>query len=325
MHQTPLVSIIIPVRSVNSYLKECLSQIGKLTYPTTEVFVFCDQKNGMPKMNRVQYIQTGPIGPAQKRDLAIKYAHGQIFAFIDDDAYPSSDWLTSAVAHFTNMQIAAVGGPGITPPKVDWTEAASGWVSASPIGAGPYTYRFLPGKQQYVEDYPSMNLLVRASEFSAIGGFDSHYYPGEDTKLCLDLIHRGKKILYEPKAIVYHHRRPLWRAHLKQNGNFGIHRGFFARVLPKTSAKLIYFLPTLMVLNVATLLTSLALFPSLSLLIVLPLLFYAIALLANAVWIGLSSKSLLQAIISIASVFVTHLWYGLRFVQGYLFTNHLAQ
>jgi GT2 family glycosyltransferase len=213
----------------------------------------------------------------------------------------------------------------MTPPRASFWEYASGWVSASPIGAGPYTYRFIPGQKQFVDDFPSMNLIVRKKEFTTVGGFDSHYYPGEDTKLCLDLIRLGKKILYEPRAVVYHHRRPLWSAHLRQNGNFGLHRGFFARILPQTSAKLIYFLPTFLVLTLALLCISKLFFPQFERIFTISISFYLVALLANSAWIVISSRNLAHGVIAVFSVFITHVWYGLRFIQGFLFTNHLKQ
>ena len=146
----------------------------------------------------------------RKTRLGGEKAKGEILAFIDDDAYPVGDWLKNIVRNFSNPIIVGVGGPGVTPPGVPWQEEASGWMSVSPLGAGPYTYRFLSGRKQFVDDYPSMNLSVIRSNFLAVGGFDSNYWPGEDTKLCLDLVNKQKKkIIYDPKVVVYHHRRPF--------------------------------------------------------------------------------------------------------------------
>ena len=56
-------------------------------------------------------IPTGKVRPAEKRDRGVRESNGEIVAIIDDDAYPESDWLTNAVRHFENPDIAAVGGP----------------------------------------------------------------------------------------------------------------------------------------------------------------------------------------------------------------------
>jgi glycosyltransferase involved in cell wall biosynthesis len=328
----PLVTIIvIDYKKINPYLIECLDAIQKQTFKNYEVILETDFPLVLkyPRLKIVDY-HGKYTPPAKKRDHGALIAKGKILAFIDDDASPNAHWLEKIVPHFNNKNIVGIGGPGVTPPDVTWQEAASGWVSASPIGAGPYTYRFLPGIKQFVDDYPSMNLSVRKEDFEMVGGYDSNFWPGEDTKLCLDLIQKtGKKIIYDPNVVVYHHRRPLWRGHLKQNGGFGLHRGFFARILPETSLRPIYFLPSIMLLGLCFILISLPFnIPLISFIRQLGLIIfglYIVGLVVNALWIFNMSKSVLQSLVSIPAIFVTHLWYGTKFIQGYLFTVKLKR
>ncbi len=346
-HQSlPKVSVIVvDYKKNNPYLIECLDAIGRQTYKNFEIILVCDYKVDLKYAKLRQKSYGHYVGPAEKRDAGAKMSQGEILAFIDDDAYPSQDWLKNLVPHFIDLDIAGVGGPGVTPPNVSWQESASGWASASPIGAGNYTYRFLPGRKQFVDDYPSMNLAVRKIDFVAVGGFDSNYWPGEDTKLCLDLTHKlGKKIIYEPKAMVYHHRRPIWSGHLKQNGNFGLHRGYFARILPKTSFKLIYFAPSFLVLGLFYLLFLSRLNqPPLNYFHVygwLAVKIYFLLLILNSLWIFSAivayqnklrteirnlKSVIIQPLLSIPVIFITHLWYGIRFLQGFLFTEKLVR
>lgn len=331
----PLVSIIIvDYKKNNPYLVECLDAIQKQNYKNFEIILVCDYKVDLsyPKLRQKSYGHY--VGPAEKRDEGAKMAKGEILAFIDDDAFPSEKWVENIIPHFKKKNIAGVGGPGVTPPGVSWQEEASGWASASPMGAAFYLYRFLSGKKQFVEDYPSMNLSVRKSDFDKVGGYDSNFWPGEDTKLCLDLTHKiNKKIIYDPKAVVFHHRRPIWRGHLKQNGNFGLHRGFFARILPETSLKLIYFLPSLLLLGLIYIIASLVLEPWKSSLLsnqisaigLYSFALYFFILFLNSLWILQKSQKLSQAALSIPVIFITHLWYGARFLQGFLFTTKLSR
>lgn len=329
--KNPMVSIIVvDYKKNNPYLVECLKAIQKQSYEYFEVILVTDYPVSLkyPKLRVKSYGHY--VGPAEKRDEGAKMSKGEILAFIDDDAYPSKDWLKRIVKHFKDSTIAGVGGPGITPPNVSWQEEASGWSSASPIGSGAYTYRFLPGKQRFVDDYPSMNLAIRKSDFEKVGGFDSSFWPGEDTKLCMDLTHKlGKKLVYDPEVVVYHHRRPIWKGHLKQNGSFGLHRGFFARILPKTSFKPIYFAPSALVAGILYILFLGHLnqepwnyiHSGLKLALVL----YIILLSLNSFWVLTRSKSLFQAVLSVPVIFVTHVWYGVRFLQGFLFTGKLTR
>jgi cellulose synthase/poly-beta-1,6-N-acetylglucosamine synthase-like glycosyltransferase len=333
----PKVSIIIiDYKENNPYLVECLEAIQKQSFKNYEVILVTDYKNNLiyPKLTKKHYGKY--VGPAEKRDDGAKMAKGEILAFIDDDAYPHKDWLKNLVKNIENKNIVGVGGPGVTPPNVSVLEEASGWASASPVGSGSYLYRFLPREKRFVDDYPSMNLAVLRKEFLEVGGYDSNYWPGEDTKLCLDLVSKtNKKIIYDPKVLVYHHRRPVLRPHLRQNGNFGLHRGFFAIVLPKTSLKPIYFLPSLLLLGITYIFISLILsfqrssgiytnFPLFTLALY-SFYIYFLLLLLNSLWIFTYSKKIVQSLLSIPVIFITHLWYGARFLQGLLFTDKLKQ
>lgn len=327
----PKVSVVVvDYKRDNPLLIECLSGIAKQSYRNFEVILLTDYPVDLsyPRLRKKAYGRY--VGPAIKRDEGARMAKGEILAFIDDDAYPVKGWLKEIVETFKDLRVAAVGGPGVTPPMVPWQEELSGWFSASPIGGGPFTYRFIPGKTMEVDDYPSVNLAVRRGDFMAVGGFDSNFWPGEDTKLCLDLVHKlKKKIIYNPKAVVCHHRRPLFLKHFRQNGNFGIHRGYFARILPKTSFRLEYFGPSLLLIGWLYLLVywlaghglGLDGFRELKTIYNVGLvvsLVYISAVLVNGLWIARVSGNVSYGVLSVPITLATVLWYGLRFIQGFL-------
>jgi len=325
----PKVSIIIPARSVNDYLKESIPHILNLDYQNFEILVFPDSESG-EEFEKTRIIPVSKMGPAPKRNLSLKYGQGEIFAFLDDDAYPSRDWLKKAVSYFQNPEIAAVCGPGLTPFDDSINQKASGWVLASFLGGGPQAhYRFLAKSKREVDDYPSMNLIVRRTDFEAIKGFDSHFWPGEDTHLCLGLTKKlGKKIIYDPEVLVYHHRRALFIPHLKQVSRYGLHRGHFARILPETSRRLTYFLPSFFLLFLLG--TPLFLLLALKIFGLKPIIinqlfsaylfvigFYWLALLMTAFWVYLKEKSFKIAFLVMPGIFSTHLCYGFYFVRGF--------
>ncbi|MBU1322752.1 glycosyl transferase, partial [Patescibacteria group bacterium] len=141
---------------------------------------------------------------------------------------------------------------------------------------------------RFVDDYPTFNFLVKKKDFLAVNGFNTQFWPGEDTKLCLDLTHKlGKKILYHPDILVFHHRRPIFLPHLSQISRYGFQRGRFVRLFPQTSLRPAYFLPLLLPI----------IFP-----------FYFLALFYTA----LIHHSLLLA----PAIFLTHLTYAIFFLKG---------
>lgn len=326
-------SVIIAVEAVGPYLRENISRLLEMDFQDFEILLFLSEPSE-ESFSKTRIVVSPDLAslPALRRDLAIGEAQGEILAFIDDDAYPSRRWLSEALKHFDDPKVAAVGGPGVTPPQDDWRQQVSGWAQASPLGGSwQVFFRFRPiDRRREVDDYPSMNLLVRKSDFAMVGGFDSSYYPGEDTKLCLDLtLKLSKKIVYDPAVLVYHHRRRIFMPHLIQVGRYGLHRGFFARTLPQTSRRLIYFLPSVfllfVVLTPVTILISRTFNPSfsffnfarLSVLYLAVILFYGLLLLFNSLWVWRRCRSFKIALWLMPVIFATHLWYGFQFIRGF--------
>ena len=89
MNNPIIYSIIIPFKSWSKELDECLVHIQKLSYSMFEVILLPDEEVVSPGFGfSLEIIPTGPINPAQKRDIGAKKAGGAYLAFIDDDAYP---------------------------------------------------------------------------------------------------------------------------------------------------------------------------------------------------------------------------------------------
>ena len=168
------VSIIIPVKEINDYIRQAMKYYANLEYDDYEILIFPDHMSD-EEFSHTRIIPSGEVGPADKRDMALQYAKGEIFAFIDDDAYPGKDWLKNAVAYFEDPEIGAVGGPAVTAPDDDIWQQASGKIYESFLCSGGYTYRYLPKEEREVDDLPSVNLIVRRNIFEQIGGYDSNY------------------------------------------------------------------------------------------------------------------------------------------------------
>src|SRR5207245_5516474 len=134
-------------------------------------------------------------------------------------------------------------------------QKASGEILSSFLGAGPLSFRHSAKLPRKCDDLPTVNLIVRRSTFKEIGGFNSEYWPGEDTKFCLDLVYGlGMDALYAPDVLVYHHRRVLFVPHLKQIAGYGLHRGYFSKKFPENSRRPLYFIPSILAVGMPALL-----------------------------------------------------------------------
>jgi GT2 family glycosyltransferase len=314
IEEEPSVSIIIAFQKPGDYLRKSLAAIEKLHYQNYEVILLPDEPMKSTGEG-ITVIPTGPIGPPMKRDIGAREAKGEIIAFIDDDAYPREDWLKNAVRDFSDDTIAAIGGPASTAPSDDFWQKTGGDVLSGWMVGGVHLYRMLPKERREVDDYPTCNLLVRRSTFEEVGGFDSPYWPGEDTILCWKLTHQAKKkIIYDPDVQVFHHRRPLFRKHWKQIGNYGLHRGYFVKKFPKTSRRFNYFLPSLWTVFLLLGWLPLLLIPG-------GIIFYGIIVLLYllaAVLTGVRSLNFKTTVIVAAGIVSTHIVYGFNFIRGLL-------
>jgi glycosyltransferase involved in cell wall biosynthesis len=309
----PLVSVVIACPAPSPYLTECLQGLARQTYRNHEVIVLPDEPApdyAWPADVRV--IPTGRQRPAEKRNAGLAAARGEIIAFVDDDAIPVPGWIEHAVKYFSRDDVGGVGGPGVTPGSDSWLAMVGGRVYANGLVSGNCRYRYHPDRIRTTDDLPSCNLMVRACLLRELGGFRTDFWPGEDTILCADVVHRlGKRIVYDPWVAVEHHRRPLFLPHLRQIGRYAMHRGYFVRRFPATSRRMGYMVPSVFVLGLAGGAIAAALWPCLRIGYASGVVAYlAVTLLATmhyrpllwlATWLG---------------VMATHIVYGVRFLQG---------
>ncbi|MFP4466619.1 MAG: glycosyltransferase [Candidatus Goldiibacteriota bacterium] len=312
------VSVVIPVKKINDYIRESLAHMNTIDFDKSrlEVLVLPDdgEKPEGDYLFDVRIIKTGHIPPGDKRDIGIKEARGEIVAFIDDDVFPSKTWMKRAVEIFeADENAAAAAGPAVTPCNDSFMRKVSGYIYSSFLGGGAYFYRYFPAKAREVDDYPSCNLIVRKNVLDKIGGFNTEFWPGEDTVICLKIIRDLKmKIIYDPDVLVYHHRREFPKGHLKQVKSYAEHRGYFVKRFPKTSLKVSYFMPSFFVMYLLSFVYPLLFSGDILLIWSVPLFLYLLALAADAI----RGKKLKYAFFTAAGIFMTHLYYGVYFLKG---------
>jgi len=311
-------SIIIPVRKINDYVKESISHIKELDYQNYEVFVVTDENDEYDFSDpRIKILVSGKVGPGEKRNMAAKVSKGDILAFLDDDSYPEKNWLSKAAEVFEDSDVYALGGPAVTPKEAGYSEKIAGYLLGSSIVSGGTTYRYRTEEKREVDDYPSVNLFVRISAFREVSGFPVEFWPGEDTKLCLDLVKKfGIKFPYDPEVLVYHHRREIFKPYLKQISRYGRHRGQFARIFPQTSRIPMYFAPSVFVIWVFGGLVLSLFWKKFFPLYLLSLLIYFITVFFVSFNVFKKEKSAKAVFDFIKGVFLTHIYYGVNFLIG---------
>lgn len=322
-----VVSVIIAVKAYCKNLGECVSKCLELDFKDYEILILSDSEipqEGILSHPKVRVIPTGNITPPKKRDIGAKYAKGEILAFLDDDAYPNKDWLKEAVNIFKESDsFGCVCGPAVTPLSDSILQKASGLIYSSSLVSGCHVFRYVPKERREVFDFPSCNFLIRKDLFFAVGGFDKSFWPGEDTFLCLKILGTDKKMIYSPRVLVHHHRRSLFKDHLNQIKNYGVHRGYFAKKYSKTSLSFEYFIPSIFVIVLLTggiASSSSSLVSGIYSLILTMYLVFILASSLSLVFVAKESRinRIKLLFLTVSGIFLTHLTYGIYFLKGLL-------
>ena len=310
MSVDPLVSIIIPCKEVDNYTRECIEYCSRLVYSNFEIILLPDYFT--QAIDDVKVIATGPVSPGIKRNKGVESSNGEFCAFIDNDAFPRSDWITNALKHFEDQQVGGVGGPGLTPDEDGFMQKAGGFVLSS-FMVGTLSSRYKTRSSFESDDIHSCNFIARKEVIQKAGGWNEKYWPGEDTLMCLAIRKLGKKLIESSDIIVYHHRRSLFKPHLKQVSRFGQHRGFFVKKFPENSSKLAYFFPSFLILSLVIGIFVSLLFPFFAFVVLFGLALYIVSCLV-ATASQVKRPKILLAVWS--GIIATHLIYGCFFLSG---------
>jgi len=249
----PLVSIVILNRNGRDHLERCLAAVATTTYREIEIIVIdngstdgsAEMVSGLDLPFPVRVVrnrENRSFSVANGQGVAL--AAGELICFLNNDVDPiTPHWLGFMVETMLARQAAAVGARLIYPrhrggaragaklPDLSLQHAGVGFDRgkavplARVIGAGDDA---LAPWAAEVEDRPALTaacLLVRLKAFRDVGGFSSDYdYGIEDVDLCLKLRAAGGRLMYDGRAVLWHHEsatraadQPLFAARVTGN------------------------------------------------------------------------------------------------------------
>ncbi len=191
---------------------------------------------------------------SEKRNVGWKEARGGIVAFVDDDVVVADQWVLSILEPFARPDVGLVTGPSLVPDDLPTMPRLAGMTLASKA-TGYVSHRYLFASHEPLDVRWSRiigcNMAFRKSLLELVGGFDPRYGPGDDLLAAAKLTRRGYKLVFHPRASLYHYPRSSFVRFCKQIFGYGATRVRLVRA--GTEIELTTLVPGLWVLSLLVL------------------------------------------------------------------------
>lgn len=219
----PSVSVVIPSYSMErwDYLCAAVASAQAQDVPAQEIIVVVDHNpellarvmRDLPGVTAVP--NSGSRGVSGARNSGVKASHGDVVAFLDDDAIAAPEWLGALLRHLADEDVVGAGcfiGGLWDGPRPRWFPGEFGWT----LGL---SYTGMPEAPVEIRNVWTCSMLVKRNVFEKVGGFRDDFGKignrslPEDTDLCLRIssaVDKGTWI-YDPANLIAH-RVPAARA-----------------------------------------------------------------------------------------------------------------
>lgn len=178
-----------------------------------------------------RYVHSATVGLSRSRNIAVVAASHDVIVFTDDDVFVPATWFGTLV-----RALRAAGPRSVVTGRVLAAEAET---------AGAFAPSLHPGDERVVhrgrvrqDPLATFNLAMPRAAHAEVGGFDVRLGPGtrfpaaEDSDFGYRLLEAGYRIVFDPKALVYHRAWRDQRAYVPLRHAYGRGQGaFFAKHL----------------------------------------------------------------------------------------------
>ncbi|MBN1941232.1 MAG: glycosyltransferase [Candidatus Diapherotrites archaeon] len=209
----PKASVIIPAYNAEKTLGDCLASLRKQSIRGFETIVVDDGSTDetaaiTKKFRNIKLLRQKNSGPAKARNWGAKKARGGIIVFTDSDCVAEKDFLKEMLKPFSEKAIAGVQGK---------------YKSAQKEFFARLTQLEIEQRHEKMAAMDSIDFMgsyaaaYRKKVFQKMNGFDTSYpmASGEDTDLSFRISKAGHKMVFAPKAIVWHTHPSTWKKYFK--------------------------------------------------------------------------------------------------------------
>jgi O-antigen biosynthesis protein len=242
----PTVTVAVCTRERPESLARTLRSLERIDYPDAalEVVVIDNAsrddttRDVVSAHPRFRCLREPRPGLDRARNLAVAEARSEIVAFTDDDVEVDPGWVGAIAPHFANPAVMAV--TGLVAPAVLETRAERLFETYGGFGRGFEVRYYTPAIRRYWRFWPlgagiygtGCNMAFRRSFLAGASGFDpaldvgTPTWGGGDLDMFYRTLRGGHVLVYEPRALVWHHHRREEAELRRQLRGFG--RGLYA-------------------------------------------------------------------------------------------------
>jgi len=213
----PLVSVVIPNWNGKKWLQMCLPSLSKARYPNMEIIVVNNGsvddshiyiKKYFPKIKIVTIKHN--VGYAKACNIGVKHAGGKYLLMMNNDTTVEPDFLIPLVNDLEKDKTVGIVQPQIRSmahrkllDSVGTYLTFTGFLYYYGL-MKPHSL-ILYQKPVYCYSIKGACFLMSKKDFMDLNGYDEDFFAYiEETDLCHRMWLYGKKVLYDPKSIMYH-------------------------------------------------------------------------------------------------------------------------
>ncbi|MDI6825968.1 MAG: glycosyltransferase [Candidatus Aenigmarchaeota archaeon] len=207
-----MLSVIIPAYNAEKTIASTIKALLDQNYPKNKYEIIIVDDGSVDKTVEVasqfpvKVIKLKHNGPAHARNMGAKKAKGSIILFTDSDCIPDKNWIREMIKPLKNSGVVGVSGT--------YKTLNQDKLMARFIGYEIEQRHDNMKKLKYIDFVGTFSAAYKKDIFLKFGGFDERFKKasGEDPELSFRISKASLKMVFNPKAFVYHpHIDSFWK------------------------------------------------------------------------------------------------------------------